>query len=179
MQKVSTAEAAAALARPGFTMHQARGWIHRCAAAGIIPPLGKTGNSRLSPWEFDRETVQIAAVLRELFDGAHIQDAERLRTAYTVLASARREDGRSLIAHVMDDVERDGDPVMVVTIWRHISGAWMTSFVVRLTAEHDVPIIAPGELWEPAFDGVLKLAPVLHRFVGNEDNVVPLRKADS
>ena len=110
MQRVSTKEAAAALSRPGFTSYQARGWLHRCAVQGITPPLGKQGRSTKSSWAFDRETVQIAAILRELFDGAGIQDAKRLQMAYRVFASSRIEDGRPLIDHVMDDIANGGDP---------------------------------------------------------------------
>ena len=178
MQRVLTKDAAEVLAWPGLSNHQARGRIHRWAVAGILPHLGKSGVGAKASWQFDRETVVIAAVLFALFDLVGVHDAARLRAAYTLLADhAEGDDGPTLITAILNDIESGALPVLAATVWSHPSGSVCTSFAVRLGAEFKRLLIAPAENTEPIWHGVLELAPLLRRFIDNQDNVTPLHKA--
>ncbi len=180
METVNTADAACTLAVPGFSPFQAKGWLHRAVAAGVLPPLGKVGSK--GTWAFDRRTVIIAAVLRSLHEQARVRDTSALRAAYTLLAGPNDladANGQTLIDAILADIESGALPVLCVTYWHRPSdGAICTAFAVRLGAEFERPLIAPADDLEPLWHGVLELAPLLRRFVANADNVVPLRKAD-
>jgi len=177
METVNTADAASRLARPGLTPDQARGWLHRAVAAGVLPPLGKQGAK--GTWAFDRRTVIIAAVLRSLHEQARVRDAAALRAAYTLLAGPNDladANGQTLIDAVLADIEGGGLPVLCVTYWqRPADGAICTAFAVRLGSEYQRPLVAPADDLEPLWHGVLELTPLLRRFIGNADNVVQLR----
>jgi len=177
METVNTADAAHTLAGPGLTPFQARGWLHRAVAAGVLPPLGKVGAK--GTWAFDRRTVIIAAVLRVLHEQVRIRDAGALKAAYTLLAGPNDladAEGATLIDAILADIEANALPVLCVTYWqRPTDGALCTAFAVRLGREFDRPLIAPADDLEALWHGVLELAPLLRRFIGNEDNVVALR----
>ncbi len=177
MDTVNTAQAAEALAGPHLSRPQAKGWLHRLIAGGVIPPLGRSDGK--GTWALDRRAVIIAAVLRPLHEWIRISDAARLRAAYTLLSGpAEGETGPALIDAILADIEAGALPVLAVTLWhRPADGAICTHFAVRLGAEFKRPLVAPEDDVEPVWHGVLELAPLLRRFVDNADNVIPLHKA--
>lgn len=172
MERVNTDDAATTLAGPGRTPFQAKGRLHRWAAAGIIPPLGKAGAGLRASWEFDRRTVAIAAILFEIYDRAGIQDPSRLKVIYAHLATGEPP----LIEEILADA-LEGAPMLVLTQWVGPAGESALTVCVRLDGEHARPIIAPSNDHTPVMDGVLSLAPILDRIL--ESEVVPFRASEA
>lgn len=169
--KVSTKGAAAVLAGPGRAPDTALRRIHVWAKAGLIP-ADRVGEGQRAGWEFDRQTVAIAAVLFELYDRGGVRSRSMLRGLFDKLAAGQP----SLIDRIIEDA-REGSPVLVLTHWATADGRAATSFVVRLTAELDEPITAPSDEWEPLLEGVLSLAPLFDKML--DSAVVPFRKREA
>jgi hypothetical protein len=178
MQRVSTNEAAEMLACEGVTPFQRRGRIQRWVAAGIIPPLGsqgRVGEAGRPAWLFDRRTVICAAVLFAVYDHTGFRDPAMLRRLHEHLTGPSAPDGPPLIDAIMEDVAGNGTPFLACIHWAALNQPSVTSFAVRLSNERD-GVDAPSAEHVSMIVSTIKLAPVLQRFVGNADNVVPLRK---
>lgn len=167
--KISTKGAAKVLAGPGRDPGAAMRRIHAWAKAGLIP-ADRVGDTLKAGWEFDRQTVAIARIAFELYDHGGVRNATMLRALFDKLAAG------DLIDRIIEDA-RDGTPVLILTHWGTPDGRAATSFVVRLTSQLDEPIMAPGDDWEPMFEGVLSLAPLFNKLI--ESTVVPLRTREA
>ncbi|MBN8606233.1 MAG: hypothetical protein J0L81_04885 [Caulobacterales bacterium] len=167
--KVNTKGAAAVLAGPGRAPNAAMRRVHVWAKAGLIP-ADRVGDGEKAGWEFERQTIAIAAVLFELYDRGGVRSHGMLRALFDKLASGEP----ALIDRIIEDA-REGTPVLVLTHWGTADGRAATSFVVRLTSALDEPNLAPGDEWEPLLEGVLSLAPLFDKLI--ESSVVPFKAA--
>ncbi len=118
----------------------------------------------------ERETVAAATIIFELYDRGGVRDRRLLRGLFDKLMAGEP----SLIDRIVADAD-EGSPVLVITHWGSLDGRAATSFVVRLTAELDEPIMAPSDNWEPMLEGVLSLAPLFDKLI--DSTVVPFPKA--
>lgn len=139
--------------------------LTRLAAAwvrsGLIPAP--------ADWEAERRTVAAVAVLAALHDTAGIRNRDHLAQLFDRLTAGEAP----LIDALLADAA-EGSPVLVLTHWLSIDGRAATSFVFRLTADLDEPILAPGDDWEPTLEGVLSLAPLFDKLI--ESSVVPFKR---
>lgn len=137
--------------------------VQRWVKAGLIPAP--------ADWEAERRTLAAAVILFELYDHAGVRSRDMLGQIFDRLTAGEAP----LVDALLSDAV-DGSPVLVLTHWLSIDGRAATSFVFRLTADLDEPIVAPGDEWEPTLEGVLSLAPVLDKLI--DAAVVPFpRKA--
>lgn len=130
--------------------------------SGLIPPAPDAAA--------ERRTLAAVAVLSELHDKAGIRSRDMLRQIFDRLTSGEAPLIDALIADA-----REGTPVLVLTHWSTADCRAATSFVFKLTADLDAPIMAPGDEWEATLEGVLSLAPLFDKMLDSQ--VVPFRKA--
>lgn len=122
-------------------------------------------------WTAERRTMAAVAVLAALHDTAGVRSRDMLGQIFDRLTAGETP---LVDALLVDAVE--GSPVLVLTHWLSIDGRAATSFVFKLTAALDEPILAPGDDWEPTLEGVLSLAPLFDKII--DAAVVPFaRKA--
>jgi hypothetical protein len=166
----------------GRTAAQATHRIRHWTNTGILTPIGREPGGKTAAHVYDKAVAAIACVLFWLHDRAGlpatgVASSGHLRGIFVMFSKARPGADRPLIDAVLQDIESDGSPVMVVTQWINPEGETGHTFEVRLTDELDRPIIAPGDEWQPIFDGVLSLSPLLTPFL--ERTIVPFRQREA
>lgn len=120
-------------------------------------------------WDAERRTLAAVAVLGELHDRAGIRSRDHLAQIFGRLTAGEAPLIDALIADA-----REGSPVLVLTHWEALDGRSATSFVFKLTADLDNPILAPGDEWHPMLEGVLSLAPLFDKLI--DASVVPFKR---
>ena len=159
-----TAKEAGDLLAYGRSAQKATNRFRHWRQAGILPPAGRDRGGKLAAFRFERAQVAAAAVLFWIHDNAGIQRPEQLRGLFDILANPREGGSMALIDAVLEDIEQDGAPVLIITRWINPQAQVGLSFEVRLQGEIDLPIIAPGDNWQPVQDCTLSLAPLLDSF---------------
>lgn len=143
---------------PDTAMRRVQRWVK----AGLLPPP--------EDWRAERSTVAAALVLFELHDRGGVRSRDTLRRLFDHLTTGEAP----LVDKLLADAE-EGHPVLILTHWGSPDGQSVASFVFRLTADLDDPIMAPGDEWEPLTEGVLSLAPLFDKLL--DSTVLPFRKA--
>lgn len=136
--------------------------VQRWVKAGLIPPP--------ADWASERATLGAALILFSLYDKAGVRSRDHLGQLFQRLTAGEAP----LVDKLLADAA-EGSPVLVMTHWGTADGRSATSFVFRLTADLDEPILAPGPEWEPLMEGVLSIAPLLDTLL--ESAVIPFPKA--
>lgn len=145
---------------PDTAMKRVQRWVK----AGLIPAP--------TDWEAERRTLAAAVILFALHDRGGVRSRDHLSQIFDRLTAGEAPLVDALIADAAE-----GSPVLVLTHWANVDGRAATSFVFRLTADLDEPILAPSDDWEPTLEGVLSLAPLFDKML--DSAVVPFRKREA
>ncbi len=167
-ETVTAKGAGQVLAGPSMTASEATGRFRRWQMAGIIPTVGRSGDSAQAAFLFDQAAPAIGAVLFWAHDLAGITDRSDLAGLWRNFANPHHENGLPAIDHVLAEVMAGREPVFIMTRWGSArTGQVVTTASLRFDDERSRPIEGPGEEFTPIADIVLELAPLLERFVGN------------
>lgn len=143
---------------PDTNMRRYQRWV----ALNLLPAA--------TDWRAERGAFAAALILFELHDRGGVRSRDTLRRLFDLLTTG----DAPLVDALLADAE-EGHPVLILTHWGTEDGGSVASFVFRLTADLDDPIMAPGDEWEPLTEGVLSLAPLFDKLL--DSTVLRFRKA--